>query len=101
MTGDLWPPRVSRKGDKEGRLAKVANNSHRILKQLLHKPIPTRKGGWKDKSPAKVSWRDIFTDESIRQAVVDIRTNLILVPTKPVKGCCLTGHERINNILLK
>jgi hypothetical protein len=55
MTGDLWPPRVGYKGDKEGRLAKVANNSHRILKQLLHKPISTCKGGWKDIPLAEVS----------------------------------------------
>jgi hypothetical protein len=41
---DFRPPRVSYKGNKEGRFPKVANDSYRVLEELLYKPIPTRKG---------------------------------------------------------
>ena len=32
IIGDLWPLQIGYKGNKEGRLIKVANNSHKILK---------------------------------------------------------------------
>ncbi len=41
VTGNLGPVGTSCKGNKEGRLSVVANNSYGILKELLHKAVPT------------------------------------------------------------
>jgi hypothetical protein len=45
VSHDFRPSRVNRKGNKEGRLLKVTDDGHGILKELLYKPVPARKGG--------------------------------------------------------
>jgi hypothetical protein len=46
--------RVSYKGNKEGRFLKVTDDSYKILKELLHKPVPAYKGRREDKPIAEI-----------------------------------------------
>jgi hypothetical protein len=41
--GDLFPSRISYKSHKEIRFAKMGNQTHRILKKLLHGAVAARK----------------------------------------------------------
>lgn len=61
VTDDLGPPRVSCKGNKEGRLPKKADGRHRVLKALLHITITTRKSRREHDTAADISRINICT----------------------------------------
>jgi hypothetical protein len=70
---------ISRKHNKKIRLIKVTYNSHRVLKELLHKAIAAYKARWENKPVAKVTYIYILVDKSVYKPSIEVCTNVLLV----------------------
>jgi hypothetical protein len=93
--------RVSCKGNKEAWLTKVPYDSHRVLKELLHKAIAARKARRENKATANIARTDVLADQSVRKSRIDVRTDILLVGAEPVERGSLTGNVHIDDVLLK
>jgi len=67
----------------------------------LHIAVSTRKTGREDDPTSDLTRIDILTQKAVRKSVIYIRSNILLIRSKPLQSRSLAGSKRIDDILLK
>ena len=86
---------ISRKSQKEGGTSEMADDSHRVLEELLCIAVATCKARRQDDATAQFSRVNILTQEAIRQSVKDIGPDILLVRPPPIECGLLAGRKSI------